>query len=60
MKQESSSGANCKVCLLPHDEEIHAATLAVRQWHRWQVTKGFDDADGESAPAPDETESRVA
>jgi hypothetical protein len=33
----------CKVCLVPHDEEIHAATLSVRDWFRDQVTQGFYD-----------------
>ena len=33
--------AECPVCLGPHDEEIHSATLSVRQWFREEVTKGF-------------------
>jgi hypothetical protein len=49
MKQEAT--AYCKVCLIPHDEETHQATLAVRKWHRWQVIKGFDDTD-EQTVAP--------
>ncbi|PWU04285.1 MAG: hypothetical protein C5B51_17105 [Terriglobia bacterium] len=32
---------DCRVCLGPHDDEIHAATLAVRKWFREEVTKGF-------------------
>jgi hypothetical protein len=35
------AAANCKVCLGPHDEEIHAATVSVRLWFRSQVTKYF-------------------
>ena len=31
----------CKVCLAPHDEETHEATLRVRQWFRDQVTRSF-------------------
>jgi hypothetical protein len=31
----------CPVCLVEHDEEIHAATVRVRQWFRKQVTIGF-------------------
>ncbi len=27
----------CKICLGPHDDEIHAATLRVRAWFRSQV-----------------------
>ena len=32
---------DCKVCLLPHDEELHAAVLRIREWHRQEVTKHF-------------------
>jgi hypothetical protein len=42
MKNDSKGGSYCKVCLLPHDEEIHEATLSVRDWHRWEVLKGFE------------------
>jgi hypothetical protein len=31
----------CRTCLGPHDDEIHAATLSVRRWFRDEVTKGF-------------------
>jgi hypothetical protein len=34
---------DCTVCLVPHDEEIHAATLSVRSWFHQQVTQGFYD-----------------
>ena len=34
---------DCTVCLVPHDEEIHAATLNVRSWFHEQVTQGFYD-----------------
>ncbi|MDR3699125.1 MAG: hypothetical protein P4L56_05785 [Candidatus Sulfopaludibacter sp.] len=60
MKQESTSGAYCKVCLLAHDEELHRATLAVREWHRWQVTKGFEAARNEDVPVEELAEPRVA
>ena len=33
--------AECRICLGPHDDEIHAATLSVRRWFREEVTKGF-------------------
>lgn len=32
---------DCKVCQLPHDEELHAAILRLREWHRQQVIKNF-------------------
>ncbi|MGA2722238.1 MAG: hypothetical protein ABSG79_07460 [Bryobacteraceae bacterium] len=32
----------CPVCLGQHDEQIHDATLSVRQWFRGEVTKSFD------------------
>lgn len=50
MKNESARAAYCKVFLIPHDEETHEATLAVRKWHRWEVVKGFEDAREEDAP----------
>jgi hypothetical protein len=31
--------AGCPVCLGKHDEEIHEATLNVRQWFRSELTK---------------------
>jgi hypothetical protein len=36
-----SRTAECRICLGPHDDEIHAATLSVRRWFRNEVTKGF-------------------
>ena len=32
---------DCKVCLVPHDDEIHAATLDIHNWFNDQVTKNF-------------------
>lgn len=61
MRQVSPS-VYCKVCLLPHDEEIHQATLAVRTWHRGQVTRSLE-AIAEVEPAAEAVEfpeSRVA
>ena len=43
MTTEVKAAPYCRVCLLPHDDEIHQATLAVREWHRAIVTKGFHD-----------------
>jgi len=34
-------GPECRICLGPHDDEIHEATLSVRRWFREEVTKGF-------------------
>jgi hypothetical protein len=31
-----------------HDEEIHAATLSVKEWFRAQVTKHFEDYEYEA------------
>jgi hypothetical protein len=33
---------DCRVCMGAHDDEIHAATVAVRQWFRGEVTKSFE------------------
>ena len=33
--------AECRICLGPHDDEIHDATLSVRRWFRDEVTRGF-------------------
>jgi hypothetical protein len=38
---------------MAHDEEIHAATLSVHEWHRWLVTQWFE-------PEEDPVEFRVA
>jgi hypothetical protein len=32
----------CPVCLGQHEEQVHDATLSVRQWFRGEVTKSFD------------------
>jgi hypothetical protein len=32
---------DCAVCLVPHDEEIHQATLNLREWFHYEVTKYF-------------------
>jgi hypothetical protein len=43
----------CKVCLVEHDEEIHAATLSLRQWLRQKVTSALrpDEPAEETRPA---------
>ena len=41
----------CSVCLVAHDEEIHAATLSVRDWFRDQVTQGlYEYLEAEDVP----------
>jgi Zn-finger protein len=30
---------DCKVCYVPHDEEIHEATLRVRRWLNYEITR---------------------
>ena len=37
----------CKICLVEHDEEIHEATLSLRQWLREKVNRAI----GEYQPA---------
>lgn len=49
----------CKVCLIDHDEEIHEATLNVREWHRWEVVKGFAELELDEADL-EELEAAVA
>ena len=45
--RESEKGI-CKVCMVSHDEDIHAATLSIHGWFREQVTLGlWDEADVE-------------
>jgi hypothetical protein len=45
---------DCKVCLAPHDEEIHAATDRVLGWFRAQVTEYLHDATDEPMPSEGE------
>jgi hypothetical protein len=45
------AGAECKVCLAPHDDEIHEATLRVRKWFRYQVNRSFLNESESAAPA---------
>jgi hypothetical protein len=51
----------CKVCLVPHDDEIHAATLSVHTWFHDQVTQGFFDyTDNQNPQAQTSVECQVA
>jgi len=44
---------NCKVCLIEHDEEIHAATLRLREWLRQRLVERIP----ELAPSQDDAAS---
>jgi hypothetical protein len=52
----------CKICLVQHDDEIHAATLNVHSWFHEQVTQGFYEELEEQGmpPAPALEEFQVA
>ena len=54
MEQDTltSPGEDCDVCLIPHDDEVHAATLSLRRWFRYQVTKRLYDDEEEPAALP--------
>lgn len=57
----SADPKSCKVCLVPHDEEIHLATLSVRNWFRDQVTQGFyEDFEEQQIPLLTLEECQVA
>jgi len=51
MNHPSIKTPECKVCLTDHDEELHQATLDLREWHRYQVTKYFEYTDVDESPA---------
>jgi len=51
----------CKVCLIQHDEEIHAATISVHAWFHDQVTQGFfEELEQPAAPPEAQVEMQVA
>lgn len=33
----------CKVCYLEHSDDIHEATLRIRDWQRHEVTRNLTD-----------------
>ena len=35
---------DCPVCLVPHEEQIHMATLSIHQWLRGEVMRKIDVA----------------
>ena len=47
------TSCDCDVCMVPHDEEIHTATLSLHEWFRYEVTKYFYD---EEVPLEEEVE----
>jgi hypothetical protein len=47
----------CRVCLGPHEEEIHAATVRVMEWFRWEVTRSF--VEEEEAAMQEETATPI-
>ncbi len=49
----------CSVCLVEHDEDIHAATLSVHDWFHGQVTQGFRE-DPEDQPVEEREELQLA
>ncbi len=45
----------CRVCLVEHDDEIHAATLSIHSWFQEQVTLGlYDYTDDTDATPPEQ------
>lgn len=36
------SPSDCPVCLVPHDPEIHSATVAVHAWFRAEVMRKLE------------------
>jgi hypothetical protein len=42
-KRKSDSESECDVCYAAHDEEIHQATIRIRQWLSRQVNHRFDE-----------------
>ena len=49
---------DCKVCYVPHCDEIHEATLRVRRWLRYEVTRKLNE--GLEPVADPEAEALVA
>lgn len=42
IRRARSRFKECRICLGQHEEQVHDATLSVRQWFRGEVTKSFD------------------
>jgi hypothetical protein len=41
MKRVKVEDHDCKTCLLPHDDEIHEATVRIHEWFREMVLLGW-------------------
>ena len=55
MSQNPAKTPDCKVCVVEHDEDIHNATLRVRDWFAAQVKRNFVDYNAEEAVEADAT-----
>jgi hypothetical protein len=46
---------DCKVCYVPHDDEIHEATLRIRHWLKRELTRklGNGTETGQELEGPD-------
>jgi len=53
-----TSKADCPVCYMTHDDEIHEATLSIHRWLFEQVTHNFvDDSYFATEPQPEQVAS---
>jgi hypothetical protein len=63
-ESEVSDIHDCEVCYVPHDDEIHAATLRVRRWLNGELTRklssGCEPAQEFAAPPFTEPDSALA
>lgn len=50
-EDSETGGCECPVCLQAHDDEIHAATISIRQWWRERVTRYLRDESESDSPA---------
>lgn len=50
-EDSETEGQECSVCLLEHDDEIHAATLSIRRWWREKVTQYLYEEHESDSPA---------
>jgi hypothetical protein len=53
------SKSDCRVCLGPHDDAIHAATVGVHRWFRAQVQSWLSDSQEEPYEAIDDGDAPV-
>jgi len=43
---------DCKICCVPHSDDIHEATLSIRQWLREEVTRKLKEFEPEMEQDP--------